>query len=163
MPALRSAIWSVDAVVPVGTFRTMDDLRYASTAQRRFQLCLVAAFALSALTLAALGIYRVASHNVAQRTRELGIRLAFGAEPAALRRMVLRQSFKPIAYGLFAGVGAALAGGRLLENLLYQTNARDPFTLTAVAAVLALVGIAACWMPARHSTKVDPIMALRCE
>ncbi|HVU25253.1 MAG TPA: ABC transporter permease [Opitutus sp.] len=162
-PAIRHAIRGVDADVPVGAFRTMDDILLSSIAQRRFQLRLVAAFAFTALTLAALGIYGVVAHGVVQRTRELGIRLAFGADPAALLRLVLRQGLEPVAWGLLAGLGAALAGGRLLASLLFETSVRDPGALAVVAAALALVAFAACWFPARRATRVDPIEALRAE
>jgi putative ABC transport system permease protein len=162
-PMLRAAIRELDADVPIGAFRSMDDLMRESLAQRRFHLRLVAAFAFAALLLAALGIYGVVSHSVAQRTRELGIRLAFGAPPAALRRLVLRQGFTPVAWGLLAGITAALASGRLLANLLFETSVRDPLPLAAVAAVLALVALLAVSLPARRAMKVNPLVALRAE
>ena len=124
---------------------------------------LVAVFALSALILVGLGIYGVVSHGVTQRTRELGIRLAFGAEPADILRMVLRQGFAPIAWGLLGGVSAALIGGRILASLLYETSARNPAALAAVVVILSLVAVLACWFPARRATKVDPMVALRAE
>jgi putative ABC transport system permease protein len=163
VPALRAAIRSVDADVPAQAFRTMDDIRRSSVAQQRFQVRLAAGFALAALILAALGIYGVVAHNVAQRTREIGIRLAFGADPAGVRRLVVGQSLRPIAFGLLGGLGAALAGGRLLASLLYETSPRDPATLALVAVVLGSTAIAACWLPARRATKVDPLVALRAE
>ena len=135
--ALRQAIHRVDADVPIGRFRTMGEILQTSVAQRRFQMRLVAVFALSALILVGLGIYGVVSHGVTQRTRELGIRLAFGAEPADILRMVLRQGFAPIAWGLLGGVSAALIGGRILASLLYETSARNPAALAAVVVILA--------------------------
>jgi predicted permease len=162
-PTLRTAIRGLDADVPVGVFRSMDDILQTSLAPRRFQLRLVAAFALSALMLAALGIYGVVSHSAAQRTRELGIRLAFGANPAALRRLVLRQGFAPVAWGLIGGIAGAFAGGRLIASLLFETSARDPLTLGAGAAALVLVALLAAWIPARRATRIDPMIALRTE
>lgn len=161
--ALRQTIHRIDADVPVGPLRTMSDLLESSVAVRHFQLRLVLVFALSALTLAGLGVYGVVSHSVAQRTRELGIRLAFGASSTALRGLVLRQGFAPIAWGLLGGILAALAGGRLVASLLFETNARDPLTLAAVALILAFVALIACWLPARRATRVDPMIALRAE
>jgi predicted permease len=162
-PGLRAAIRGLDADVPVGVFRSMDDLMRESVAQRRFQLRLVAAFALSALMLAALGIYGMVSHSVVQRTRELGIRLAFGAEPAALRRLVLRQGFAPVGWGLLGGLAAALGCGRLVASLLFETSTRDPLVLAAGVAALAFAALLAAWLPARRATKVDPMIALRAE
>jgi predicted permease len=163
VPLLRDAIHRADAEIPVGGFRTMNDLLQVSVAQRRFQLRLVAAFALSALTLVGLGLYGVISHSVTQRTRELGIRLAFGAAATDIHRLVLRQALTPVVTGLLAGCLGALAGGRLLASLLYETEARNPAALAGVAGVLALVAALACWLPARRATKVDPMVALRAE
>jgi predicted permease len=163
LPAIRRAIQSVDADVPLQPFRTMNDIFSSAVAQRRFQMRLVAVFALSALTLAALGIYGVVSHSVSQRIRELGIRVAFGAPPDALSRLVLRQNLKPIALGLLAGLVAALLGGQLLASFLYETNPRDPLSLMLVALLLLAVAVLACWLPARRATRVDPMIALRAD
>jgi putative ABC transport system permease protein len=161
--ALRDAIRRVDPDVPVEGFHTMQDILLTSVDQRRFQLRLVAVFALSALTLVGLGIYGVVSHSVAQRTRELGIRLAFGAAPADVMHLVLRQGLKPIAWGLLGGVSAALIGGRFISGLLYETSPYNPIAFVSVAFGIALVALLACWLPARRATKVDPMVALRAE
>lgn len=163
LAAIHRAIRSVDSEVPLQPFRTMDEVFSSAVAHRRFQMQLVAAFALSALTLAALGIYGVVSHGVSQRTRELGIRLAFGAAPAALARMVLRQGLRPIVAGLAVGLAIALASGPLLARFLYETPARDPLTLGGVSIALVAVGALACWLPARRATRVNPVEALRSE
>jgi putative ABC transport system permease protein len=134
-----------------------------SVAQRRFQFRLVAAFALSALTLVALGIYGVVAHGVTQRTREIGIRLAFGARPGDVQRMVLQQGLAPVAWGLAGGIVAAIAGSRIVAGLLYDTSPRNPAALAAVAALLALVAGLACWLSGRRATRVDPMVALRSE
>lgn len=160
---LRRAIQSVDAEVPVQSFRSMSEIFSAAVAHRRFQMRLVVAFALAALTLAALGIYGVVAHSVSQRTRELGIRLAFGAPPLALLRLMFLQSVKPIALGLAVGLLGALAAGRLLGSLVFEISPTDPLLLAAAAALVALTGFAACWIPARRATRVDPMIALRAE
>jgi ABC-type antimicrobial peptide transport system permease subunit len=113
--------------------------------------------------LVGLGIYGVVSHSVAQRTRELGIRLAFGAAPADVMHLVLRQGLKPIAWGLLGGVSAALIGGRFISGLLYETSPYNPIAFVSVAFGIALVALLACWLPARRATKVDPMVALRAE
>lgn len=161
--ALRGAILSVDPLVPIEPVRTLDDLFAAGTAPRRFQLRLVGAFALTALLLAAIGIYGVVAHSVTSRTRELGIRLALGALPRRLVAMLLQQNVTPIAIGLVAGLAGALAGGSLLASLLYETNPRDPATLVVVAVGLLALALLACWLPARRAAKVDPVVALRAE
>jgi putative ABC transport system permease protein len=161
--ALRQAIRRIDADVPLQSFRTMADVFASAVSARRFQLRLIVAFALSALTLASLGLYGVVAHGVGQRTRELGIRLAFGAQPAALRTMVVRQGLRPVLLGLLAGIAGSLLGGQLLASFLYETSPREPFAFAAVAAVLVPVAFIACWLPARRATKVDPIIALRVE
>jgi putative ABC transport system permease protein len=163
IPSVRRALQSVDAEVPLQAFRTMEDIFSSAVAPRRFQMRLVATFALSALTLAALGIYAVVSHSVSLRRRELGIRLAFGAPPGALSRLVLRQSLKPITLGLGAGLITALLGGQLLASFLYETSPRDPLSLALVASGLFTVATLACWLPARRATRVDPMVALRAE
>lgn len=160
---LRRAIRGVDADVPLQNFKTMDDLFAAAVSPRRFQLRLIVAFALSALTLAGLGLYGVVSHSVSQRTRELGIRLTFGAPPAALRVMVVRQGLRPVLLGLAAGLIGSVLAGQLLASFLYETNPRDPLALATVAAVLLPVAFLACWFPARRAANVDPITALRAE
>lgn len=161
--AIRQAIHQVDPDVPIGRFETMRDILDTSVAQRRFQLRLVAAFALSALTLVALGLYGVVAHGVTQRTREIGIRLAFGAEPGSVQRLMLRQGLAPVLWGLLGGTVAALAGGRVVAGLLYDTNPRNPAVLAGVAALLALVAGLSCWLSGRRATRVDPMTALRAD
>ncbi len=161
--ALRAAVWSIDPEVPVAELQTMQEVVDASVAERRFQMGLVAAFAAAALLLAAIGIYGVVSYAVARRRNEIGIRLALGARAADVRGMVLRQGMAPVAAGLAAGIAGALALGRLLGSLLYQVKPADPIILASVAAVLAAVALAACWVPALRATRTDPMTALRYE
>jgi ABC-type antimicrobial peptide transport system permease subunit len=115
------------------------------------------------MLLASLGIYGVVSHSVAQRTNEMGVRMALGARPAAIRRMVLRQSLLPVAFGLAAGVSASMALGRLLGSLLFGVSTGDPVTILGVVGLLIAVAAAATIIPARRATHVDPVTALRYE
>jgi predicted permease len=161
--ALRSAVWEVDSEVPVPEINTMRQIMSDSVAERRFQMMLVIVFAVSALALAGLGTYGVVSYSVARRRNEMGIRLALGADSAAVRRMVLRQGMMPVAFGIAAGIAAALIIGRFLQSLLFQIKAKDPLTIGVVALVLCTVGIAACSVPALRATRVDPVSSLRSE
>ncbi|HVP47877.1 MAG TPA: ABC transporter permease [Bryobacteraceae bacterium] len=160
--ALRSEIWKVDPEIPV-PMKTMDELISIGAAPRRFQMMLVLLFAATALLLASLGIYGVVSYTVAQRTNEIGVRVALGARSADVYRMVLRQGLAPVAFGLIAGVAGALALGRLLSSLLFEVSPADPLTITTVTAALAAVGAFACTVPALRATRVDPMSALRYE
>jgi putative ABC transport system permease protein len=126
-------------------------------------MLLVLLFAASALLLASLGIYGVVSYTVAQRTNEIGIRVALGAHTAAVYRMVLRQGLTPVVLGLVAGVAGALALGRLLTSLLFEVSPADPLTIGAVIAALASVAAFACTVPALRAARVDPMSALRYE
>jgi putative ABC transport system permease protein len=161
--AVRAAVRAVDADVPIAKIRTMQQILEDSVAARRFQMTLAAVFAGTALLLAALGIYGVVSYSVARRTNEMGIRMALGAESLHLYSMVLRQGMAPVALGLVAGVAGSLAAGRVLASLLYEISARDPLTIGAVAILLTQVALAACTLPARRATRVDPLVALRYE
>lgn len=161
--ALRSAVWSVDSEVPVPEIRTMEQVMVQSVGQRRFQMLLVLLFAAGALGLAAFGTYGVVSYAVTRRRPEMGIRMALGAERGDLLRMVLRQGMTPVFAGLAAGGVAALAIGSYLSSLLFQVSPRDPAAFGAACGVLLLVSAAACLIPARRATKVNPIEALRFE
>lgn len=120
-------------------------------------------FGLCALLLASLGVYGLVSYSVAQRTRELGIRAAFGAHSRSLCRMVLRQGMTPIAVGLVFGIAGPLACGRVLQSLLYDIRAHDPLIISAVAVLILVTATLACYLPARRASRVDPMVALRCE
>jgi putative ABC transport system permease protein len=159
--AIRAAIREVDRDLPMPAIRTMEDVVDASVAQRRFQMSLVLLFAAAALLLASLGIYGVISYSVEQRTGEMGIRLALGAAPAGILRMVMRQGLLPVVCGLAAGVAGSVAAGRLLGSFLFGVTAQDPLTIAAVCGLLAAVSMAAIYVPARRATRVDPVTALR--
>ena len=160
---MRVAVNSVDPDVPLTHIRTMQEVLQDSTAQQRFQMLLAAVFAATALLLASLGIYGVVSYTVARRINEVGIRMALGAPAGKVYRLMLRQAMMPVILGLAAGTAVAVAAGSVLSKLLYEVSPRDPATLAGVAVVLGLVGLAACTLPARRATRVDPLEALRCE
>ena len=143
--------------------QTMNEIIAGTLATRRFSMILLDAFALVALLLASLGLYGVIAYLVGQRTHELGIRLALGAGRWDVLRLVLRQGMQMALGGVGLGLLAALGLTRLLSKLLYGVSATDPATFVSVALLLTLVALAACWIPARRATKVDPLIALRCE
>ena len=159
--AVRSAVWQVDREVPVPEMRTLQQVMDESVAQRRFQATLILLFAAAALALAGIGIYGVVAYSVARRRNEIGIRLALGAAGGDVQRMVLRQGMMPALVGLAAGIAVALAIGQALHGMLFRMSARDPLTIGAVAAVLTLVAVAACAVPARRATRMDPARTLR--
>jgi putative ABC transport system permease protein len=161
--AIRAVISSIDAELPLSAFRTMDEVVANSVSQRRFQMNLVLLFGAAAMLLASLGVYGVLSYAVAQRTSEMGIRLALGAERGALLRMVLKQALRPVAVGLAVGVPLALAAASSLRSLLFGVMPQDFTTIVATCAVLMLAGTLAAYVPARRASRVDPIVALRYE
>jgi predicted permease len=160
---VRDEIRRLDPEMPVPAFQTLEQLVDDSVAQRRFQLDLVLLFALAALALAALGVYGVVAQLVAQRTNEIGIRMALGARAADVRRMVLLEGLGPVAAGLAVGFAAALFAGRVMSGLLFGVSAADPLTFGSVAGVLLAAALAACLVPARRATRIDPLEALRYE
>ena len=159
--AVQAAIHSVDPTLPILNVAAMEAVLSATAQQRRFAFVLFQAFALVALLLAAAGIYGVLSGSVTERTREIGIRAALGASRRGLLGLVLRQGLRLIVPGLAVGAAGALALTRLLQKLLFGVGPQDPLTFAAVAAVLSLVGVFACWAPAWRATRVSPLQALR--
>ena len=135
----------------------------ASVVRERFSMTLMTAFALIALVLCASGIYGIISFTTAQRTREIGVRMALGADGASIQRMVLREGSVVIGVGLVLGLIGALASAQVLQNLLFEIRPGDPLTIGVVCAVLGLVGLSASFIPARRATRVDPLVALRNE
>lgn len=162
-PAVRSRIGAIDKDVLIGSMRTMDERIGMSLRNPRFNTLVVAFFAMVALLLAAVGIYGVVSYAVAQRTHEIGVRMALGADRGTILRLVMWKVLWLTACGALIGLACALASGRLLTSLLYNVSPADPATLLGVSALLAFVAMVACFIPARRATKVDPLIALRYE
>jgi putative ABC transport system permease protein len=161
--AIRQAVRTLDDQLPVYNLRSMAQLRAEASGDARVGLALVGTFAAVALVLASIGVYGVMAVMVAGRSREIGIRLALGAAPRDVRWMILRDGAALTAIGVVIGMVAALALTRMIEAMLFETPATDPATLSAVATVIAIAALLACWVPARRSTRVDPVMALRAE
>lgn len=159
---LDRAVREADPQVP-HELRPMGDVLAGSVARERFSASLLAAFALVGLALAALGIYGVVSYTVAQRRKELGIRLALGATPPRVRNRVLGGSMVTVGAGIALGLAGALAAGRVLASLLYEVEPADPATLGAVAAVLAGTALLAAYLPARETVRIDPLETLKAE
>jgi predicted permease len=166
MPGIKNAVYGAGSDQPVYGVKTMQQMVSDSMSSQRFPMVLLGAFAGLALLLAAMGIYGVISYSVAQRVREIGIRMVLGAERRDVFRMVIGQGLRLALAGLAIGTVAALALTRLLSSfssLLYGVGANDPFTFVTVAVVLTGVAILACYVPARRATRVDPMVPLRCE
>jgi putative ABC transport system permease protein len=161
--AVTGAIHSIDSDQPVTDVMSMDDLIATSLSQRRFSMLLLAAFAGLALVLAAVGIYSVLAFAVRRRVREIGIRMALGAEIKDILRLVVSEGMKPALLGVVIGVVGALALGRVLASLIYGVSATDPITFAAVAALLCLVALMASIIPALRATRIEPTRALRDE
>jgi predicted permease len=161
--AVRREAQALDSTVPVFAVSTAEQVLGRTVAQPRFNLILLGLFAVVALVLAAVGIYGILANAVRQRTHELGIRLALGARPRAVFRLVIGQGMGLAAGGIGVGLVSAFALTRYLESLLYEVKPTDPLTFGGVALLLLWVALLACWIPARRATKVDPMIALRCE
>ena len=160
---IENTVHSIDQEVPVFSVRSMDQLLSHSIAERRLILTLLVSFAALASVLAAVGIYGVASYSVKQRTHELGVRIALGAQRGDILRLVLRQGVMLALAGVVIGLLAAIAVTGLMKQLLFEVPPDDPLTLTGVGLILTVVALFACWIPARRATKVDPMISLRCE
>jgi putative ABC transport system permease protein len=163
VPAVRNELRQMDPELPMAAISTMDQLLADSISRSRFTMLLLGIFACIALVLASVGIYGVIAYSVTQRTQEFGIRMALGANRRDVFRLVLGQGTRLALLGIGIGIIAALVVTRLMAKLLYGISATDPLTFAAVALLLALVALAACYIPARRATRVDPIIALRYE
>ena len=159
----RRELQAVDKELPLFDVRTMDQLVSRSVSEPRFNMVLLAVFAGLALTLASIGIYGVIAYSVAERTREIGIRMAMGAQSDDVLRLVLRQGTALIVMGLSIGLVAAFALTRLISSFLFGVSATDPATFAGISALISGVALVACYIPARRATRVDPMIALRYE
>jgi putative ABC transport system permease protein len=161
--SIEQAIWKVNNNQAVTNIQTLEEIQSQSVAPARLRTALLAIFAGIALLLAALGIYGVVSYSVTQRVREMAIRLALGASPGDLLKLVIGKMMLIVLVGLALGGGAALALTRVLASLLYDTSPTDRLTLVGAGALLAAVALLACYFPARRATRLDPVAALRSE
>jgi len=162
-PAVRAAIRSLDRTLVVSDVRTMERVVGAAQGGTRFATQLLAALALAALVLAAVGTYGVMGYLVSRRTREIGVRMALGARAADVLGLVVRQGMTPVAVGTLLGLAGSVAAGRILTALLYEVPPNDAATFATAAAVLGTAALVACGLPARRAARVDPARALRQE
>jgi ABC-type antimicrobial peptide transport system permease subunit len=161
--AVTGAVHQVDSELPLLQIRTMQDVVGESLSQQRFNMLLLAVFAGLALLLAAIGIYSVLSYSVKRRVREIGIRMALGAQVRDVLRLIVIEGMRPTLIGVAIGLAGALALGRVLANLIYGVKPTDPLTFGAVSVLLAAVGLFASVIPAYRATRVEPMRTLRDE
>ena len=161
--AVRQAVWSVDKDQPVSNVRTMDQVFAAAISKERFQALLLGLFAALALVLACVGLYGVISYSVAQRTHEIGVRMALGAQPVDVLKLVIRQGMFLTVAGLVIGIAAGSVATRVLSDMLFGVTTTDPLTFVGVPALLLVVSFLACYLPARRATRISPLVALRYE
>jgi putative ABC transport system permease protein len=160
---VKSQIWKIDNRIPVTKVLTMSEVMAASVAEQRFNALMFGLFAGVAMLLAGVGIYGVMSYSVTQRTHEIGVRMALGASSRDVLKMILRQGAVVTLAGLGVGLAGAFALTRLMSSLLYGVTATDPATFACISVALVVVALAACYIPARRATRVDPMIALRYE
>ena len=163
LSAAREAVWSVNRNLPLARVRTLDEYLDRSMARTSFTLVMLGISALVALFLGSVGIYGVISYVVSQRTREIGVRMAIGAESGDVSRMVMKQALRLATGGVLVGLVGAVGLTRLMSSLLFGVNPMDPLTFGSVALGLSAVAMLASYLPARRAAKVDPVVALRSE
>jgi putative ABC transport system permease protein len=161
--AIREQVRLLDADQPITNVRTMNDLLSRALSSAKFSLWLLGLFAMLGLLLAAIGIYGVMVTAVTQRTHEIGLRMALGAQTRDVMWLVIRQGMVPVLIGVVTGLLAAIGLTRLMSTLLFEVSATDPLTLALITVLLTIVALIACYIPARRATKVDPLVALRYE
>ena len=161
--SIRKAVLAINRDQTLPDMKTLDTIKVESLGSNRLRTALLSIFAGVALLLSAVGIYGVVSYGVAQRTREIGIRAALGAAPANILKLILRGGMTTVTLGLLIGIAGVFSLTQLLASLLYGVGDRDPLTIGGVAAMLGLVALVACYLPARKATKVNPLIALRAD
>jgi putative ABC transport system permease protein len=160
---IRAEIRRAAPDLPIETTRTMDEAVAASVAQPRFRMLLLALFATTALLIATCGIYGLMAYAVTQRRREIGVRMAVGAEPGDVLRLVLGRALRIVGLGVIVGLAGAVGVTRVLQRFLFGVTPTDPLAFTVVTLLLVAVGLIAAWLPARRATRIDPTTALRAE
>jgi ABC-type antimicrobial peptide transport system permease subunit len=161
IPALGKLITALDANLPIANVSLFDDVVARSFATKRMATVVVSLFSGTALLLAAVGLYGILSYSVAQRKREIGVRLALGAQSTSILQLVVERGLRVVGIGLLIGIVAALALSQLISSILYKVSATDPLSIITGVLVLALVALIACVLPALRATRIDPITALR--
>jgi putative ABC transport system permease protein len=162
-PAVRESLAALDPRLPLSEIKAMGQVVYERRSPKEVMMWTLGAFAVMALVMAAVGTYAVMAYAVAQRTHEIGVRMALGALPTDILKLVLRRGLSLVLLGVAVGLAGAYALTRALAGLLYKVTATDPLTFIGVSLLLALVALLACYVPARRAMKVDPMVALRCE
>ena len=161
--AIQNQLQQASGGLPVASIRSMDEVVSQSSASADFNTLLMSIFGCTAILLAAIGVYGLMAYSVAQRTQEIGIRLALGAEPASIRNMVIRQGMRLAVIGIAIGMASSFGLTRLLSSFLFGVKPWDPLAFSLAPAILGLIALFAVWLPARRATRIDPISALRCE
>lgn len=163
MPAVRETVLEMDADQPVYAIRTIEETFRQEVAPMRATTLMLSLFAGFALALAAVGIYSAVSFTVSERTQEIGLRVALGADGRRVRRLVVRQALMPVLIGAAIGAGASIAVSGTLQQMLFEISGTDPFTLASVGALSVLVAVIASWVPAFRAARLGPVEALRAE
>jgi putative ABC transport system permease protein len=161
--AVKGQIWKVDSQIPITRVQTMNEVAAGSFAARRFNMLLLTLFAGLALVLSAVGVYGVMSYAVTQRTHEIGIRMALGAQMSSVIALIMKSGLLIASVGIGVGLAGAFVLTRLMRSLLFAVEATDKFTFASVSICLLVIALLACYVPARRATKVDPLEALRYE
>jgi putative ABC transport system permease protein len=160
---LRAIVGGIDPTLPISNVQTLERIVANSVGARRFTMLLLFTVAAVALILALAGVYGIVAYSVAKRTPEVGVRLALGAKPRDVLSLIVRQGMRPVGIGIVFGLFVVLWLSRFMTSLLFEVNAGDPLTYAAVLTGLALIAVAACYVPARRVLRVDPAIALRSE